>query len=90
MRKQLLLLALLLFLVPRYSFAQIEYIDVPPLTPGEMAQKIMGEGVEILNPQMLCGDRGSGYFWNGDAYDFGIESGIVLTTGTNREKIVWY
>ncbi len=82
MKKLLLLFALVLFAPPIIALAQIEYTNSPPMSASEMAQKIMGKGLQISNAQLFCGDDGSGFFWNAGETNLGMESGIILTSGT--------
>ncbi len=43
----------------------------------------MGEGItSFSNTNLICGDGGSGYFFGGDEADLGMNSGILLTSGT--------
>ncbi len=81
--KKLILLFITL-LASLLGFAQIEHTNSPPMDANEMAQKLVGKGIEVFNAKLLCGDNGSGYFWNGGTTNLGIESGIVLTTGTTE------
>src|SRR5688572_19190371 len=51
----------------------------------QLAQKILGTGVTILNAQIKGGDSSSGFFKAAPG-SFLIDSGIVLTTGVARSK----
>lgn len=81
------LLPLLAWLPNQTSFAQVT------ITSGynaqQLAQTLVGQGVVMLNAQMAgqCplegSDYGAGKFnFNGNPSDIGIDSGIVLTSGT--------
>ena len=78
-RKQYLL-TLLSFVFSFMSFAQLQII--PNLTAQQMAQRISGQGVTITNPVLQCPTGAYGSFSNGQTTNLGIDSGIVLTTGT--------
>ena len=46
----------------------------------ELAEKLAGQGVTILNPTMYCAGQANGFF-NSVSSNLGLDSGIVLTTG---------
>ena len=80
---KILLIALLL-LSSILGFAQIEYVNSPPFIADSMAQRLAGKGVEVFNANLICPDDASGFFWNGRTTNLGMESGIVLTTGSTE------
>ncbi|MFK7904319.1 MAG: choice-of-anchor L domain-containing protein, partial [Chitinophagales bacterium] len=82
MKKIILLLATVVS--STLSFSQIEYTNAPPFDAEMFAERLAGYGVEIFNAELTCGDSSSGYFWNGGTTNLGMESGIVLTTGTTE------
>ena len=49
---------------------------------GNLAQSLVGSGITISNVQYKGASTASGYFTNGTESGIGIESGIVLTTGS--------
>ncbi|MCS6933776.1 MAG: choice-of-anchor L domain-containing protein [Chitinophagales bacterium] len=51
-------------------------------TPTQLAQILAGPGVSVSGATLLCGPNGYGSFTNGNTTNLGINSGIVLTTGT--------
>ncbi|MFN4233437.1 MAG: choice-of-anchor L domain-containing protein [Bacteroidia bacterium] len=63
-----------------FSFSQLQL--TPNLTAQQMAQRISGQGVTITNPVLQCPSGAYGSFANGQTTNLGIDSGIVLTTGT--------
>jgi gliding motility-associated-like protein len=69
-----------LFFLSAFSFAQLQL--TPNLTAQQMAQRISGQGVTITNPVLQCPTGAYGAFNNGQTTNLGIDSGIVLTTGT--------
>ncbi len=79
MIKKLYLFAGFIFLFVT-SYAQLQL--TPNLTAQQMAQRITGQGVTITNPVLQCPTGAYGSFNNGQSTNLGIDSGIVLTTGT--------
>ncbi len=82
MKKIILLLAAIVS--STLSFAQIEYTNSPPFDAEMFAERLAGYGVDVFNAELTCGDSSSAYFWNGSTTNLGMESGIVLTTGTTE------
>ncbi|MEZ4886246.1 MAG: choice-of-anchor L domain-containing protein [Chitinophagales bacterium] len=78
--KKILLILTVLF-PSMFVLAQIEHTNAPPLDAETFAQRLMGNGIDIFNAQMMCPDSASGFFWNGSTTNLGMESGIILTTG---------
>lgn len=90
MKRKLTIISFLLvpvFFVTHKSNAQVT------ITTGynaqELAQSLVGQGVILLNPQMggQCPLEGTGagagkFNFNGNTSDIGIDSGILLTTGS--------
>ena len=74
----LLLSSLLLVVISANAQLQL----TPNLTAQQMAQRITGQGVTITNPVLQCPTGAYGAFNNGQTTNLGIDSGIVLTTGT--------
>jgi hypothetical protein len=60
---------------------QIVITSGPEVTPEEMVEKIVGEGIQFSNVQYTGADSASGIFSNGSSTNFGMESGIFLTNG---------
>ncbi|MCZ4407339.1 choice-of-anchor L domain-containing protein [Cryomorphaceae bacterium 1068] len=73
-------LALAILLIPTQSIAQIDLeYNVPA---SELSQAIAGNGVQILNPQLVCADSASGTYSITGIPDFPEGEGIILTTGS--------
>lgn len=51
-------------------------------TPENLARRLIGTGVAISNVSYTGATGASGYFEGGTAAGIGIESGVVLTTGS--------
>ncbi len=51
------------------------------LSADELAQEILGDGLDISNAVLTCPDVASGSFSNGVTTSIGLESGILLTSG---------
>ena len=78
-------IALATLLIPTYSAAQInlEY-NVPA---SSLSQAISGNGVQILNPQLVCADSSSGTYSITGIPDFPEGEGIILTTGSIKNLL---
>jgi hypothetical protein len=63
------------------SIGQIEIIPMPEVTPEELVEKIVGEGIQFSNVQYTGAYQASGIFTNGLSTNLGMESGIILTSG---------
>jgi len=61
--------------------AQINIFPGPDVTPYDMVECIVGEGVTFDNVTFQGADVSRGIFTNGSATNLGIESGIFLTSG---------
>lgn len=79
-----LLLLVIAFGTSISLFAQIEYTNAPPMDAETLVERLRGNGVEVFNAELTCADDASGFFWNGSSTNLGIESGIVLTTGSTE------
>ncbi|MBK9798913.1 MAG: choice-of-anchor L domain-containing protein [Bacteroidetes bacterium] len=55
-------------------------------TPLQMAQKIAGQGVKILNPTIVCGANGYGSY-TATATNLGSNAGVILTSGLAADAI---
>jgi len=73
------LFALVLLVFPSYSNAQIGLQYNLPAT--ELSQAISGDGVQVLNPQLICADSASGAYSIVGIPDFPDGDGVILTTG---------
>ena len=49
----------------------------PEVTPEEMVEKIVGEGIQFSNVQYTGANTASGIFTNGSSTNLGMESGII-------------
>lgn len=56
------------------------------LSPEELAQSLVGSGVEVSNVNMDCPNGAYGRFY-GSASSLGLDSGLVLTTGSIFEAL---
>lgn len=65
-------------LIPGFSCAQIAVSNTN--SASVLAQKLVGPGVYISNPSILCNGNQSGLF-TVTSSNLGVDSGIVLTTG---------
>jgi hypothetical protein len=54
------------------------------VTPEEMVEKIVGEGIQYYNVQYIGADTARGIFTNGSTTNLGIDSGIFLTSGSGN------
>ncbi len=61
--------------------AQIQITSMPSVTPEEMVEKIVGEGIQYSNVQFTGAPASSGIFSNGETTNLGMNSGSFLTTG---------
>jgi len=73
----------------QFAFCQIGVIKSPPLIADTLINRLVGEGiVSFSNPNLICGDDGSGYFFGADvASNFGMNSGILLTSGVTSAAL---
>ncbi|MEZ4886245.1 MAG: choice-of-anchor L domain-containing protein [Chitinophagales bacterium] len=79
-----LLLLFAALLPSMFALAQIEYINAPPIDAEIFVQRLTGNGVQVFNAELMCPDKASGFFKNGDSTNLGMKSGIVLTTGSTE------
>ena len=80
MSKQKVNILLLLLLLPTIVFGQL--ITNTTLTPAQLVQNVLvGNGVTVSNVNYAGGPDAIGSF-NGSATNLGLNTGIVLTTGT--------
>jgi large repetitive protein len=63
------------------AFAQLTATTTPVATANNIVQKFAGDGILISNAVLTCPNGASGIF-NASATSLGIDSGIVLTTGS--------
>lgn len=82
--KNVILLLFIAVFPSIFALAQFEYVNAPPINAEIFAQRIMGSGVEVFNAKLTCPDKASGFFRNGSSTNLGMESGIVLTTGSTE------
>jgi gliding motility-associated-like protein len=79
MMKKILLL-LLFLLIGTLTNAQLAINTA--LTPTQMVQNFVGSGVTVSNIVYTGGANSKGFFSNGSTTNLGLNSGIVLCTGT--------
>ncbi|HKK39754.1 MAG TPA: choice-of-anchor L domain-containing protein, partial [Cryomorphaceae bacterium] len=72
-------LALVTLFLPKFASAQInlEY----GISASDLSQAIAGNGVQILNPQLVCADSASGTYSITGIPGFPEGEGVILTTG---------
>ena len=63
--KFLIQIFVLLIAVVKIGFGQIEITSGSAVTPEEMVEKIVGEGIQFSNVQYIGADSASGIFSNG-------------------------
>lgn len=71
-------ISLILFLT--ITNTQAQYTVTTGSSANELVNELVGEGVEIISTSLICAPEARGIF-NGTG-DLGIDSGIVLTSGT--------
>jgi len=76
-KEKLLFIFILLTL---YSTAFSQLTVTPNSNANNLAQQIVGTGVQISNMTLNCGNQASGIF-NYSGVDLGLSNGILLTTG---------
>lgn len=72
----------LLTLICIFNHIQAQYTRYTVSTAEELAQTLVGEGVELLSASMNCDPIARAKF--GGSGDLGIDSGIVMTSGTTE------
>lgn len=78
-KKSIFLITLLLFSF--IGFSQISIEPGPDVTPLDMVENIVGEGIQYSNVTFQGADASRGIFTNGETTNLGIASGIFLTSG---------
>lgn len=78
-RIQLLLIFLFFY---QFSQAQITINSGPEVTPFDMVENFLGEGIQYMNVTYQGADIARGIFSNGDSTNLGIGTGIFLTSGS--------
>jgi gliding motility-associated-like protein len=63
------------------AFGQINIEPGPDVTPTDMVENIVGEGIQYSNVEFQGADASRGTFSNGGSTNLGIGSGIFLTSG---------
>ena len=63
------------------AMAQIDILPGPDVTPTDMVENIVGEGIQYSNITFQGADASRGIFNNGQSTNLGIGSGIFLTSG---------
>lgn len=62
--------------------SQINVVPGPSITPEDMVENIVGEGIQYDNVTFQGADIARGVFDNGGSTNLGLESGIFLTSGS--------
>jgi hypothetical protein len=75
------IVALSLSLIFSNSNCQINIIPIPEVTPEDMVENLVGEGIMFSNVTFTGANISSGIFNNGQTTDLGFESGVFLTSG---------
>jgi hypothetical protein len=73
-------ITLLLLFSFLYHFGQI--IVTPNQTAAQLVDRLVGSGVTYFNPTLTCPLNASGKFDNAISTTVGMDSGVVLTTGS--------
>lgn len=74
------ILSLMLLALSLFGYAQLSV--APNQTATNLANYLLGGGVTITNAQLTCPTNANGIFTNGATTNLGLNSGIVLTTGS--------
>ena len=74
-------LLITLLLTFQFSYAQIIINSGPEVTPIDMVESILGDGVLYSNVTFQGADISRGIFSNGDSTNIGIDKGVFLTSG---------
>ena len=85
----LVFLAAVLVISATQSDLSAQIIVNPGQTPLDLAQKLAGKGITIINPVLDCASRANGIF-TATRSNLGLDSGILLTTGCARTTIGQY
>src|SRR5690554_590993 len=76
---------ILTFLVLNFCFVRLAEAQQMSITDNqtaaELVDKLTGEGVVVLNPQISCSAESNGVFDIEGPHTLGIDSGIILTSG---------
>lgn len=80
MKKVLLLITAVIGLIINETTAQLTIVNNSNAT--QLAQLLAGNGVTISNAVKNCPNAALGSFSNGNTTNLGLNSGVVLTTGT--------
>ncbi len=75
------LVSAIIILIGLNTFSQINIMPGPDVTPEDMVENIVGEGIIYDNVTFQGADASRGIFNNGSSTNLGIESGIFLTSG---------
>jgi hypothetical protein len=76
------MITLTLAFVSNLALSQIEIATGPEVTPEEMVEKLVGDGIIYYNVTFQGADIARGIFSNGQTTNLGMESGIFLTNGS--------
>jgi len=76
-----LLIIVFLFMMMSVSQAQIMITSGEDVTPMDLVENIVGEGVQYYNVQYQGAEEAKGMFTNGYSTNIGIDAGIILTSG---------
>ena len=74
----------LFFLTASVMFAQLQITSNPTIT--QLVAALAGNGATITNPTLVCPTGAYATFSNGQLTNLGINSGVLLTTGTDRKS----
>jgi hypothetical protein len=77
----LLAFIVILMLAIKPSNGQIQITSGSAVTPEQMVENIVGEGIQFSNVSYIGADTARGIFTNGSSTNLGFESGIFLTSG---------
>ncbi|MNU55587.1 hypothetical protein D3C71_446690 [compost metagenome] len=76
------IISVLLVLCCSFTLSQAQLTVIDNVTATQLVNKLVGQGVVTMNPTLTCRSTGSGTF--SGTSNLGIDSGIVLTTGSAK------
>lgn len=71
-----------LLFISGVNLINAQFVITANNNPTQLLQSLQGQGVTLSNPVVLCHNCGIGTFSGGNATNLGINSGVVMSTGT--------